>query len=62
MKGFAPTAASNGFSHDLLWSGLRPGCRAMGKPVDSIGVTDNDWLRIWPSSQLMSKLRKDSAL
>jgi len=28
MKGFTPTAASNGFSHDLLWSGLRSGCRA----------------------------------
>jgi len=23
MKGFTPTAESNGFSHDLLWSGCR---------------------------------------
>jgi len=29
MKGFTPTAASNGFSHDLLWSGLRPGLPAI---------------------------------
>jgi len=28
MKGFTPTAESHGFSHDLLWSGLLPGCRA----------------------------------
>ena len=28
MKGFAPTAESHGFSSDLLWSGLRSGCRA----------------------------------
>jgi hypothetical protein len=28
MKGFTPTPESNGFSHDLLWSGLRSGCRA----------------------------------
>jgi len=28
MKGFAPTAESHGFSPDLLWSGLRSGCRA----------------------------------
>jgi hypothetical protein len=28
MKGFTPTAESHGFSPDLLWSGLRSGCRA----------------------------------
>jgi len=28
MKGFAPIAESHGFSPALLWSGLRPGCRA----------------------------------
>jgi len=29
MKSFTPTAASNGFSHDLLWSGLRSGLPAI---------------------------------
>jgi len=28
MKGFVPTAESHGFSPDLLWPGLRSGCRA----------------------------------
>jgi len=28
MKGFTPAAESNGFSPDLLRSGLRSGCRA----------------------------------
>ena len=28
MKGFTPTAESHGFDPDLLWSGLRSGCRA----------------------------------
>jgi len=27
MKGFTPTAESHGFNPDLLWSGLRSGCR-----------------------------------
>ena len=28
MKGFTPTAESQGFSPDLLWLGLRSGCHA----------------------------------
>jgi hypothetical protein len=28
MKGFAPTAETSGFRPDLLWLGLRSGCRA----------------------------------
>jgi hypothetical protein len=28
MKDFTPTAESHGFSPNLLWSGLRSGCRA----------------------------------
>jgi len=27
MKGFTPTEESYGFNPDLLWSGLRSGCR-----------------------------------
>jgi len=59
MKGFIPTAESHGFSPDLLWSGLRSGCRvtksrrsrsesakpsvATGLPCGSTGITGNEW-------------------
>jgi len=59
MKGFTPTAESRGFSPDLLWSGLRSGCRATKSrrsrsesaklsatracPWGSTGVTDKEW-------------------
>ena len=38
MKGFTPTAESHSFSPDLLWSGLRSGCRAPSASRIMIGL------------------------